>query len=557
MNLLRRAADALGAFRSVFANRPVRLLMGAWAAALFSGWAFTVLSAVVIYEAGGAGLVGAAVAIKTIPAAIAAPLIATVADRRSQKLVLATAGAGLAVVLALATVVLALDAGIGIFIALGAVGTILLTALQPAMSSLLPRLTKEPEELTAANVASSAIESVSMFAGPAIAGLMLGVVDSWVVAAGTSAAFALAALLAARLPSPQASDTEADEDEEPEAGPIAQVMVGVREARADPGIRTLLGLFTAQTFVDGLMSVLLVVTALEILGTGETGVGLLNSAVGIGALIGTLAAAGLVGRRLAPGFAAGMVLWGVPIALLVAFPQEGSALLLFGILGVGNVLIDVAGYTMLQRAAPEKVLARIFGLLEGMIFASIALGGLLAPVMLDVLGRDAAFIITGAILPVLALLSYRRLAAIDRAAPAPAEALAVLKKIPLFAPLGAPALEELAARSTREEVAEGAAVFDQGDPGELFYVVVEGSVEVLVDGKRARVERPGEYFGEIALLREVPRTATVVALEATSLLALDGAVFVAALSGHAPSRDEADAVVATRLAAMRPAIGSF
>ena len=337
---------------------------------------------------------------------------------------------------------------------------------------------------------------------------------------------------------------------------LAEVGEGFRVVSGDRSLRTIVGLMVAQTFVDGALAVLIAVAAFDLLDLGGSGIGVLDSAVGVGALLGSVVAAGMVGGRLAPSFSIGMALWGVPLALLALLPFPVVALVLFALIGVGNILIDVAGLTLLQRVAPEHVLARVFGVLETAILTSIALGGLLTPLLLDLVGNEATFIVVGLFLPVLAALGYPRLREIDAAAVVPVETIELLRGVPLFTLLGPVAIEELARQSGRVEVAAGEAVFEQGESGDRFYAIVAGDVRVLIDGLEARTEGPGDYFGEIALLREVPRTATVLATTDLELLFLERADFVAAVSGHTEARGEADAVVAARLAHMRPSLGT-
>ena len=252
----------------------------------------------------------------------------------------------------------------------------------------------------------------------------------------------------------------------------------------------------------------------------------------------------MVGGRLAPSFSIGMALWGAPLALLGALPRARAALILFGFIGVGNILIDVAGLTMLQRAAPEDVLARVFGVLETAILTSVAARQPAhSGARSTLIGTDATFVVVGLFLPVLAALSWPRLSAIDAdASPPDRRARRALRPLPLFSPLGPRVLESLARRREPVTVAAGESVFDQGDPGDRFYVIVAGEAQVLVDGARARVEGPGEHFGEIALLQGSAADGDRARPHRLDLLCLEASDFVAAVSGDPPSRGEADAV---------------
>jgi hypothetical protein len=353
---------------------------------------------------------------------------------------------------------------------------------------------------------------------------------------------------------PAAEDTgdEPDEDDEAE-GIVGTVTAGIRTIAVEPRVRLLVGLFGAQTVVAGALFVFLPLLALEVIGSGEQGLGGLNAALGVGGLVGAVAAFGLVSRqRLGRPFAVGSVLWGVPIALMALWDTQLGALILLGVVGLANTVVDVAGYTLLQRAVPDEVLARVFGALESVFYATSALGGIVAAVLVETVSVEAALIVTGAFLPVLIALFWRSIGRIDAAAPVPVRALALLEGVPFLARLPAPALTSLAEHALWVEVAAGEVVIRQGDHGDRFYVIEQGEVDVDVSGEARPSLGPGGSFGEIALLRDVPRTATVTARTACTLLALERDEFLAAVTGHAPSHEAAGAVVETRLAIQRP-----
>ena len=316
-----------------------------------------------------------------------------------------------------------------------------------------------------------------------------------------------------------------------------------------------MALLAAQTFVAGALNVLIVVTALQLLDLGEDGVGFLNSAVGIGGLVGALVSALLIGRRLSSNFLVGIVLWGIPIALIGVFPNPLMALLLLAVVGLGNTLVDVSAFTLLQRAVPDEVLARAFGAVQGLWVATIGIGSIVAPLLIAAVDIRGALMITGALLPILATLLRRRLAQLD-AVPVPERELELLRGIELFAPLPQPTQESLAQVLSPVRLASSDELFRQGDVGDRFYIVAEGDVEIVIDGRVVRETGPGGYFGEISLLRDVPRTATARAKGDVELFALDRDDFIAAVTGHDASAEVADSVIATRLGSLRPGMAS-
>jgi hypothetical protein len=300
-----------------------------------------------------------------------------------------------------------------------------------------------------------------------------------------------------------------------------------------------------------------VVIAFDLLDLGRSGPGFLNSAVGIGGLLGAAAALALVGRqRLAGDFGAGLILWGLPIALIAVWPTTPATLVFLGLLGIGNTVVDVAALTLLQRAVPREVLARVFGVLESLVVGTIGLGAVCASVLVWAVGARAALVVTGALLPVLAVLCWTRLRAIDARIEVPAAELGLLQAIPLFAPLPAPALEHLAQRLEPARFSAGTEILRQGAPGDRFHIVVTGRVDVLQEGRSLGELGPGDSYGEIALLRDVPRTASVVALTDVTEYTLGRDEFVGAVTGHPASAAAADAVVAARLGSLRPGLAS-
>ena len=197
---------------------------------------------------------------------------------------------------------------------------------------------------------------------------------------------------------------------------------------------------------------------------------------------------------------------------------------------------------------PDEVLARVFGVLQSVLLGTVGLGSLLASALVSRLGARTALIVTGSFLPAVALISYRRLLAIDRAVAGPSpERVHLLEESPIFVPLPLPALEHLASRLIPVSVDAGSTLFRQGDHGDRFYLIETGELEVSVDGGPPKVAGPGDSLGEIALLRDIPRTATVQARTAAALYALEREDFLGAVTGHAGSSEAAEAVIGRHL----------
>jgi MFS family permease len=539
--------ESLGAFQENFSNPQLRRLQLAGICSVMGLWAYAVALAVYAYEVGGAKAVGIVSLVRAIPAAASAPFTSTLADRLPRVPFLVATNLGRAAAIGGAGAVALAGGADWLVYTLAALAAILGTAFLPAESALLPELARTPEELTAANVVRSTIESVATFAGPAIGGALLVFWSPGTVMLATAGAFVVGAALVALIRPVKARVDKPEEAAQPRGGFLREAAGGFRAIGLDRRLRVVVGLYAAQALLAGALGVLVVVTALELLHRSDSAVGLLNAAMGIGGIAGSLAAFALIGRkRLASDFGLGIVLWGAPLAAIGIWPHLWVALVALAVLGLGNTLVDVAGLTLLQRTAPAEVIGRVFGVLEMILVAAIGLGAVLTPALIDLVGTRWSLVVTGAVLPALAAVAWRQLVAIDAAAEAPAE-LDLLAQIPIFSPLPAPALERLASQLRPLSVAAGAIVVRQGDHGDRFYLVESGRLRVSVDGSAGRELGPGDSFGEIALLRDVPRTATVAAETDARLHALEREDFLDAVTGHPPSARAADAVVGARL----------
>ena len=543
MSAVHRLAEPLHVFGAVLRNADVRRLELAWTASNLSNRASAIAVAVFAYETGGAGAVGVVLFVRLTAAAATSPWLAVLADRRSRRRVLIASDLARCVMLGAMAILVFLDTARLAVYTLAVLVAVAEPLFRSAQAALTPSLVRTPEALTAANVVASAVESVGLFVGPALGALLLAVSGVGTVFAATAGLLLVAIALVARI-------GVAGEPPEEEQGVARShtLLAGWRTIVSEPGLRIVIGLFSAQTLVAGMLNVFVVVLAIDLLELGTPGVGWLDGMVGIGAVLGILVVAGVAGRkRLSGHFGIGLLLWGVPLALIAVWPELAPALFLLALIGVGNTLVDVAGVTLMQRAAPDAVLGRVFGAFEALALLAMGVGSLLAPLLISAFGTRGAILAAGLILPVILVPLWRPLVSIDAAAAAPSEGVELLRRVPIFAPLAAPELERLAKALSEELREAGSTVFAQGDRGDRFYVIAEGRAVVEIDGGHVRGLGAGEFFGEIALLRDVPRTASVRAITALRLLALDRETFVATVTGHPASAEAAGSIVAARL----------
>ena len=536
-----RARETLSAVVVAARNENVRRAELAWGAAIAAEWGHFVALGVFAYKGGGASAVGIAGLVRLLPAAIVAPVAASLGDRfRRERFLLAMTLLGGAALVASAVAAFAHERIL--VYAFAAVVGLSSTLIRPTLQALLPSLARTPQELIASNGATSTIESVGTLVGPLLAGVLLSVTTVGAVFAVGAGAMLLGAALLTRV---EVEGRIPAAHEAARAGTLKEVTAGFEAMARVPAARLVAGLMVAQTFVRGCLNVLIVVAAFRLLHAGASGVGYMTSAIGVGGLLGALGAMTLSGRRLAGSFALSLVFWGVPIALIAPRPYLAVALVMLAVVGAANSVEDVAGFTLLQRTVADDALTRVLGLFWGVAMGAVALGSLAAPALVAALGPRTAFLLVGAILPLVTLAAYSRLTGLDRAR-APDAELEVIGQVPMFAPLSISAKERLAKKLIPISVAAGEQVVRAGDMGDRFYIVRDGEFDVEI-GDLHKTARCTDYFGEIALLRDVPRTATVTATVDSELYALQRADFLAAVTGHSAAHTAGQAVVDARL----------
>jgi MFS family permease len=562
----------LTAFRALTGNRALLRVVVAYALFIVTEYAVWVAMLVFAYHRGGATMAGLIAVAQLVPAAVLAPVVAALADRRSPVVLLA--GGYLVQAGAMAATAAAVAAGqpAAAYVA-AVIASSAVTTTRPAQSTLIPSVSVTPDQLTAANVVVGWMEA----AGTALAGLLVGVL---IAAAGVASVFAACAglglvafALVARLrvaahgPGPAAHglsltngealaggealarDPEGSAAPEPAPGMLGGLGEGLRLAAGQPRLRVMLALLTAEAVVVGAFDLLFVILAVGVLSRPQAWAGYLNSVYGAGAMVAATMSAMLVGRRLGlPILVAGLLTSGALAALAIG-PGLGGTVALLVLAGASHAVMDVASRTLLQRSVPAQLTGRIFGVLEGLTMAGLALGSLLVPVLVYLGGSTLALAGVAAVLPLAAVAGGRALFRLDTGAAVPVVEIALLRSLPLFAELPAPAIEGLAAALVQVEVRAGEVLIRQGDPGETYYAIASGEVDVTADGHFLRRCGRGEGVGEIALLHNVPRTATVTAHTAATVYELRRDPFLIAVLGHAATQQTAGRISGARLAA--------
>jgi MFS family permease len=511
---------------------------------------FTVAIAVVAFHDGGAAAVGIVAFVRLAPTALFTPFGAAFADRFPRDRVLALsclirAVAGVAV----ASVVAAGGPRLAVY-TLAVVSTAAFRLFRPAHSALLPGLCNTPFELSSANVVRGLLDSVGTLLGPLTAALLLYLGSPPAVFATGAALSLTSGVLLLRL----SYDAPPRERPQPLRRIAHETVEGFQALARYRDAGLLIGLALAQSLTQGFLTVFVVVLALEELGMGAPGVGFLTAAIGAGAVAGSFGASMFVtGRRLAVLVGAGVLLWGLPLSLSGALPLQPVVLGLMCVVGIGNALVDIGLHTLPARLVPEELLARVFGAKASLTALSGAAGAIITPFAIHLLGIRVAMVALGLIAPALTVLAWRRLRAIDATIAHRDAEIAVLNHVAMFRPLPMPAIDHLARHVEVVRVDAGQVVCRQGDDGDRFYLIEGGAADVIGDGRLIRTLGSGDGFGEIALLGDTSRTATVRARTALRLYAVAGRHFRSTISGYASSRREADALVLDRLSAFAPA----
>jgi MFS family permease len=542
-----RAAGSAAAFVEVFRNPNLRWLELAWAASIVGHYAYLIAVSVYAYEVGGGKAVGLVFLARLVPAALASPFAGLLGDRFPRERVLVATNVTRIVLVGAAAIAALADAAPVVVYALAIAATIATTPFRSAQAALTPTLARNPSELTAANAVTNGVDSLAFFVGPALAGILVAVTSTGVVFAMTAGLIIVSTAFLLLIRSPAATRPRG----EIEANTIVtEALAGFRAIGSQPALRVLMILVAALPAVSGAVQVYIVVASVELFDLGTGGVGLLNSAIGVGAFVGAVAALSLTGvRRLSPAYMAGVVTWGLPLVLLGIWPEPGLAIVLFALIGFGNSIAMVAGMTLVQRTVADEVMARVFGVIQMLVLVSMGIGAAVAPALVSALDIEGALIVTGAFLPALVLILGRSVARIDATARTPSEEeLRILTGVPIFSPLPGTSLEQLATRLVPLRVDAGSVIIREGDEGDRFYIVAEGELDVSQDDAALTSLGPGDYFGEIALLRDTSRTATVTARSAAVLYALDREDFLAAVTGHPQSAEAAETVMSARLA---------
>lgn len=540
---------------TVFRNPGLRRVNLAYVGSMIGTWAYSTAILVWAFDYGGALAVGIWSVVRLALRSVITPFTSMLADRLPRRVVMLGSDL-ISLVLVLATGALVWWGAPGwTVLSVATLGSLAGSPFRPAQAALIPQLAVSPEELTATNGVAATSESVGMFIGPALGAFLLAVSNVPVVMVVDAASFAWSMLMVVgiRLPrkaadvSPAPGGEAAGGSAPSKPGFFAESAAGFRAIWDNRDVRLLIAIYTVQTLVAGASAVYVVAMAADFLSSGARGVGYIDAVTGVGSIIGGFVVIMLgLRRKLASDFGYGVILWGLPLVLVTIWPSAWPVFVSAFIIGAANTVVDVNAATILQRVIPEGVMGRVFGAMESLLIATMGLGAIVMPLLIRFVGLRWGLAVIAGIVVVCTVPALPRLIQIDARTREPA-GLAVLRRVPLFAPLDPKKLERIASLLERSEVPAGSVVIQEGDQGDKFYVIESGRVEATFQGRHLSFEGPDEGFGEIALIRDVPRTATITTVEPSVLLALAREEFLEAITGNDEASTQMEALIARRI----------
>jgi CRP-like cAMP-binding protein len=401
----------------------------------------------------------------------------------------------------------------------------------PALRALAPTLVRSPSELSSANLLISLGLAFAIFLGPLVGGLAYQWTGAAPVVFVVAMVFALSYLRLARFQR-GAPSVDAPQPETPaQRGRIAEALVGLRTAASDGRIRLTLLVFCGYSFAVGIVDVVLIVIAHDVLHQSSGGAGALYSAFGVGGLVAGVGIGQLMRARLARVFGRAVVLWAVPLGAMALVAQPAIALACSVAAGIAGTVAQAAGDTVLQRATPDRLMSRVLGAYEVVTGIAYMVGALVPAILIATLGARAVLALGVAPAPLVVICCWDRLRRLDRDLDVDHERLTLVARVPWLRTASLAEQDRVAALLEQESVPAGEVIVYQGEIGDRFYILRAGAARVLVDRREVSRLRSGDWFGEVALLSDIPRTATVQVTEHTALLSLSGEDFHRALAG--------------------------
>ena len=510
-------------------NNKIRILILTRALSSTSEWMWFTVAMVATYQIAGTGGAGATAIAASVPPLLASPWVSAWADRRGPKTVLLRALIVRSGALATAAVVSLYAPTFWLYLVVIVIEGITVFAAAPALRGLLPWLVSTPADLVKTNLQLSSAKSLGTLVGPALAGLLLEVTSILVTLGAAFGVSLLAFIVSLGLPETTGERVASGEGE----GALRELVQGAGILWQDEAVRWVLLGIGLVALLQGVVEVAVVPLALDTLGLGDWGPGTFTAAMGVGGTVAGIALSAVVSRSwLSRAFCITAVSQGVATGLAGLTSAIWAAFLSVALFGAALSTAIGLGTTMVSRFAPLALLARALGLVEVLTYVGVAAGNGATPLLAGALGVPRSLLLVGAVQALATLALWPALSRLDRSRGSDPDVAAAFSRVPFLAALPVAAGERMEREALVEEVEAGAIVFRQGEFGSRFYIVARGLVQVEVDGQAIRTLEPGAHFGEMALLRRIPRTATIRAMAPTRLVVVEQRAFLSAVTGR-------------------------
>lgn len=521
---------------TVWRNRDVRRLQLAFVGSEIGSWAYAMAIMVWAYGEGGAALVGTWAGVRALLSAFGAPIGGVIADRWSRRAYMLAVDAICGVLVLFTAAAIAFDLGLWAVLVPATLSSIVGTTFRPAQAGLLPRLVDNPKQLTSANATAEIIDSTAQWVGPAIAGILLGIFGIVPVVLLQAVGFLWSLFLVSRVQSDRkvrasSKDRDPGEDADAKESFLTEAAGGFRAILQDRDMSALTGLLAVNGVLAGVLMVLVVLVAADLIGDPNA-VGMLSAVLGVATFVGGFVILSLAGRaRLGRLMVIGVLGWCIPLIILGLAPSLVIVILAFIVIGLCDPLINVGFGTIPPRLVPDRLLSRVFAAIESMFIGAAALGAFITPVLVSWLGLERTVLVLGVAGVVVTLACSVRIPHLDKRLAEP-RGLDLLARSPLFEPLSPVVREQIAHKLEPVTAGAGEVILAKGGVSDLLYLIESGEVEVTDDGLVLATLGPNDVIGEIGLIRDVPRTATVTALSEVSLLALSRDDFLGLVAGN-------------------------
>jgi CRP-like cAMP-binding protein/MFS family permease len=524
---LKSSADAL---QSVRAAPTVRGYVGTVALLDLAQYTSGMVIWLYVFARGGTEAISLLVITSSGTVAVLAAPMSGFADRYGRARIAAVGALLRAAVLLAMALSIAAKWPVGTTIVLAGLEGAVYSVGAPALRALAPTLVQSPSELGSVNLIISLGLALAVFLGPLVGGLAYGLIGAVPVVTVVAVVFALSYPRLSRFRE-QGPPVEAERATQSGHRKLTEALAGLRSAASERDIRLTLLVFCGYSFAVGILDVVLIVIARDVLHQSDGGAGALYSAFGVGGLLAGVGIGQLVRARLARVFGIAVVLWAVPIAGIAFVTQAAIAWVCAFFAGIAGTVAQAAGDTVLQRATPDRLMSRVLGAYEALTGTAYMVAALVPAILISSLGVRTVLVLGAAVAPLVVICCWRGLLQLDRDLDVDDERLKLVSSVPWLHTGSLAEQDRVATLLEEQSASTGDVILYQGETGARFYILRSGAARVLVDGREVARLGAGDWFGEVALLSDIPRTATVQATETSALLALADDDFHRALAG--------------------------